>query len=115
MRFVEFSWLVISLASHMARNNHACGKKSATLNLILSGNRGAQASAQAERISRAQVRFQNLHGPAAGYLACFSLDPAEPKEGQHELRDSVVPQVFFRRPPLAGHVRDPSPREWIAR
>src|SRR6266403_1299897 len=115
MRFVEFSWLVMSLASHMARNNHAGGKKSATLNLILSGNRGAQASAQAEWISRAQLHFRNLHGPAAGYLACFSLDPVEPKEGQHELRDSVVPQALFRLPPPEGRVRDPSPREWIAR
>src|SRR6267142_6610760 len=71
MRFVEFSWLVISLASHRARNNHACGEKSATLNLILSGNRGAQASAPADGISRGSLHFQDLHGPAPKLRCMF--------------------------------------------
>src|SRR6266850_6080056 len=97
MRFVEFSWLVISLASHRARNNHACGEKSATLNLILSGNRGAQASAPADGISRVSLHFQDLHGPAAKYVACFFWIRVEPKEGGHELRNSVVPQALFCR------------------
>src|SRR6266481_9205796 len=79
MRFVEFTWLVISLASHGGAEQSRLREKTATLNLILSGNRGAQASAQAEWISRAPLHFQDLHGPAAGYLACFSLDPGRVK------------------------------------
>src|SRR6267142_939476 len=99
MRFVELSWLVISLASHRARNNHACGEKSATSNLILSGNRGAQASAPADGISRVSLHFQDLHGPAAKYVACFSLDPGRAKGRRARTQEFRCPASSFLPPP----------------
>jgi hypothetical protein len=66
MRFVEFTWLAISLVSLFAGGaTTPARKKSATLNLLLSGNRIAQASAQAEKISSAQLDLQNLRAAAA--------------------------------------------------
>src|SRR6266446_2846789 len=90
MRFVEFTWLVISLASYGGAEQSRLREKTATLNLILSGNRGAQASAQAECISRAPLHSQDLQVPRLDTLHVFlRIRSSQRQVSAHQRQASV--------------------------
>src|SRR5882672_7267115 len=79
MRFVEFTWLVISLASQMgAEQSLLWGKiRDIKPHIVRESWRASKRTGGID--FHGTIAFQNLHGSAAGYLACFSLDPGRAK------------------------------------